>query len=559
MPTIRRKVLAFEQLESRQMLDGNVTAAQVGNTLYVTGSGIDNAVLITTSAPNVIKVMGVNTIGAGSTAAPTHINGAASASFQSVANLSINFGTPGANFGADSLVLSKLNLGGSVHITAGNGNTFIGIGDFDNSTQQVDAAANSYLGAVSLAAGLTVNMGSGTNTILTNHAVFRSATGQSLTITSGSGQNTYAFHNSAIQGAATFADTGSVNLTFDNTTAGQVTDTSGSGNSTFTFTHSSIVWYGTSITTSGGNDAANFNWFTGGSLSLALGSGTDQVTATNCAITDFTNITGGQGADTVSLSGYKTGSLNVNLGSEANTLSLTWVTIVNAAALTAGTGTEADIVMLTHVTAGSLAMNTGAGDDQVVLKTVSVNKGTSIDTGAGDDLVAIDGFSAAELQLTLESGHDYAFFEYAWVGGTATIDGGDGVNEFANIAGNTFGNLVKTSMYGFYVLPSTDSDPLYSGGSVLNDGHTFQLFGSSGNLLFIGPAAQITTDNVLFTYGVITSYGNNTFALRGSAGTLTVGSSNFTVWVNSPPGSGSAGGNYVANVDVQAPTVSAVS
>ncbi|HZZ30012.1 MAG TPA: hypothetical protein VFE46_18595 [Pirellulales bacterium] len=113
------------------MLDGNVTVAQVGNTLYVTGSGLDNAVLITNSSPSVIKVIGLNSFGAGSTAVPTHINGAASASFASVANLVINFGTPGANFGSDALVLSKLALGGSVHITAGNGNTFIGIGDFD--------------------------------------------------------------------------------------------------------------------------------------------------------------------------------------------------------------------------------------------------------------------------------------------------------------------------------------------------------------------------------------------------------------------------------------------
>src|SRR5262245_34354817 len=155
-----KKTFTFEGLERRQMLAGDLVANLANGILTLSGDNSDNAVVITNNSPEVIELIGLARSGESTT-----INGKSSVLFQGVTNIVVNFtqGRTGVNTGNDAVVITGLELDGSVSIHTGNGDDFIGVGNFDNSEMRVDPAVDTLLMNVTLGKGLFIEMEGGHN------------------------------------------------------------------------------------------------------------------------------------------------------------------------------------------------------------------------------------------------------------------------------------------------------------------------------------------------------------------------------------------------------------
>jgi hypothetical protein len=206
-----RRRLRAESLEDRQMMAGDVTATQNGQSLTLTGGVDDNGIVITGLAGQ-IQVTGLEQGGSTTTVNSNH-----RATFTDIRQIVIDL-----DDGDDVLVITNANLAGSVSgrarvgtpgipisgLTAGNGaiNTIsvqmgdgddiIGLGQFDNKTDFFDPFTQEYLPLVddavdpllkplTLSRNLTIDMGDDDN-ILRASAV---TIGGSLSITQGIGDD----------------------------------------------------------------------------------------------------------------------------------------------------------------------------------------------------------------------------------------------------------------------------------------------------------------------------------------------------------------------------------
>jgi hypothetical protein len=398
-----------------------------------------------------VEIVGLNTPGT-STSLPTRINGGASKNYQGITSIvfNLNGGTTGLNTGDDVIVITKLALTGGVTINTGDGDNFYGIGDFDNSGNHADAAANTYLGAVTLGGGLVVNMGNGTDLLLANHATFNGSAGQNLAINAGNAHTILSFENTAVSHLAAFnvsMDSGSLDLTLDHFSANYLTVNCSIGNDSISLGDNTHVNFAIIMSLNYGDDIVDFDHVTAGSVYLALGQGANQFTGTSDQITGATTILSGAQSDTVTLTDYSTNSLSTALAGGGNTLSLTNVIITNAAMLGGGIGVTAiaNTVTLDHVTAGSLNITSGLGNDAVSLTSVTVAKAFNIDTGAGNDTVTIDGLQASSFWGMFETGADVVSIANSTITGNAMFGGGMGSDTFNDNGGNTFNPLNKVN------------------------------------------------------------------------------------------------------------------
>jgi hypothetical protein len=119
--TISNRKLSFQQLEDRQLMAGNVTAAMSGASLTLTGDSKDNAVLIYQPSNAVSKYLVEGEAG-------TKINGKNSQTFTVNGNISVNF-----KDGNDTLNVGQANPGaftilpGSLNVVLGGGNNSFGM------------------------------------------------------------------------------------------------------------------------------------------------------------------------------------------------------------------------------------------------------------------------------------------------------------------------------------------------------------------------------------------------------------------------------------------------
>jgi hypothetical protein len=448
-----RKTFKFEALESRRLLDGNISTSKSDNnhTLTLMGDLGDNAVAVISTSTNVIEVIGLNTFVTGETTPfPTTINGHASQIFSNITRLVFNFneGQTGINTGNDQIVLTDLTLTGKVTIHSGDGNNFFGIGDFNNADNTVDLTDSPVTitpSAVSFGHGLVMTMGGGTDAVRANDVTLGGTATKNLTITGGEGDSTLTFDNTTVTHQASFTDGAQLALTLNNFTAGSLTDKDGSGNDSINITGDSTITHAITMNTGIGNDFVNFTGLHAGSVDLLLGAGADQFTGDNDVITNSSIINGGADNDTVTLDNYTTGSLEVDIGLGANTVSLTEVTVTNAAKIVGDDGTAANSITVDTLTAKSFSMTGGAGDDTISLDGVTVTKAATIDTGAGSDNLTFDGFSSKSLRVTMDSGADTVSVENVTVTDKAFFGGGSGDDTFTNVSGNTFGTLTKSN------------------------------------------------------------------------------------------------------------------
>ncbi len=162
--------LDFDDLESRVMLAGDVTAVLDGGTLTITGDGEGNALRLDQVGDTVV-VSGLFDAGNVNPASNTTINGLTSAElFQGVTNLVVNLG------GGDDILLlgqdSFLELDGDLNIDMSTGNDIVVIGTGNNNGEKGDngdyvALLDEYQsgGFVNVGGEANISLGSGDDTL----------------------------------------------------------------------------------------------------------------------------------------------------------------------------------------------------------------------------------------------------------------------------------------------------------------------------------------------------------------------------------------------------------
>ncbi len=155
--------------------------------------------------------------------------------------------------------------------------------------------------------------------------------------------------------------------------------------------------------------------------------------------------------------------------------------MAGAASIGCGLGTTnaADMVTIDHLSAASINMTAGSGDDSLSLTGITVTGAFNIDTGAGDDNVTIDGLSAASLWGMFQSGGDVVSVGNAAITGNAMFGGGPGNDTFNDNGDNTYGTLNKVNFEANNPQPAS---PASDGGGAITVSGNSTLSGAGGTL-----------------------------------------------------------------------------
>lgn len=388
-------VPAFESLESRTLLTGNLTAKLAGSTLKITGDGGNHEIRIVGSAEGELTLTGVN-----NTAINTVNN--ASENFSNVKNISIDFGG-----GHCTVTFITTEITGKLTVKAEGGNDKIHFGEFND-------GQNSFGKFTSL-------LGSGNNSVNVDGDDELSIPG-TVKIVNGNGNNSVDLDPDELLelGKTTIiGGTGSdfVDLGDTVVNAKSIKVQSSSGDNDF-FLDGNVTVNG-KITVTGGDGSDNFEPGDGGgnnlqvskSIKLDLGNGLNfvEIEQTNAVIQGAITMIGGSGKDTF------------------------------------------DIDSLDIVFNGAVSLKTGAGDDDIILSNVQFNAPLTIETGDGEDSVNIesndnDGFAsqfAAPVKISLGNDNDeieigFDADDFIQTLASFTIDGGAGTNTFTDSGTNDF-------------------------------------------------------------------------------------------------------------------------
>jgi hypothetical protein len=478
------KRLSFEALETRRMLDGNVAANFTGGVLTLTGDSASNGVEIFNTSADVVEVLGLNQgtpTTVGGTSPPTTIATAPSQLFQHVVSIVLDFnnGQTGVNQGDDAIVLTKLQLTGSVSIGLGTGSDIVALGNFDNSGGLVDSAVDATQGSVEFDKGLTIDLQGGTNTLVAKDVTLNGKSGPNLTIT-GAGVDSLSLDNVAVNHAIAITDTGSTTINMTQVHCNNMTASLGIGNDSVAIDHTS-VGHTLSINTGDGDDTVSLDNVAAKSLQLDGGAGNNHLTVTNAEVLQDTTIKGGDGDDSVTINTLTTGPLSIKLGGGDDHLSMSGVTsktteihggpgadtisasddhatlfkvfggdgadqitldsIVASKGLSVDAGGGPDAVSLSNLTARSLLVQFSSGANTLSIDTATIAKKAVIMGGSGDDAVTVDALHAATLSALLGRGNDAISLANTTITGKAKLRGGAGSNTYTDAMGNTFGKL----------------------------------------------------------------------------------------------------------------------
>jgi hypothetical protein len=471
------KTLRFEALETRRMLDGNVTANFTGGVLTLHGDSTSNAVEVFNTSADVVEVLGLS-----QASLPTTVGGAPSQLFQHVVSIVLDFnnGQTGVNQGDDAIVLTKLHLTGSASIGLGTGNDIVALGNFDNTGGLVDSAVDGTQGAVTIENGLAIDLQGGDNTVAAKDVTLDGPAGPNLTIT-GAGNDDISLNHVAVNHAIAVTETGSTTFNMTQGLCNSFRMSLGIGNDSVSIDHTT-VGHTLSIKADVGDDSVSLDNIGADSLKLDLGAGTNQLTVTHAAITHDAIIKGGTGNDTVTLDTDTTRPLTIMLGDGDDSLSMTGVTsktaeihggtgadtisatndhatlfkvfagdgadqvtldsIVSSKGLSVDAGPGPDAVSLSNLTARSLLIQFGSGANTLSIDTATIAKKALIMGGSGNDAVTVDGLHAARLSALLGRGDDTISLENTTITGKAKLRGGPGSDTYTDASGNTFGKLV---------------------------------------------------------------------------------------------------------------------
>jgi len=431
----RRRRLAFEGLERRQLLAGNVSAGlDINGNLVLTGDLEDNHVLVRHGQFGTLLVTGGRSV-AGDSSTVTRINGQTTAlSFNTTGGLVLDM-----DAGNDRVMLTDVGIVGNVTGSLGQGNDQL-------------ALQSSSEGPLSF----TLNNG--------NEPDYDNvSTSGLLSVGGNDGNDTLVMFDAIIGG----------NLTF---VGGNGSDLFNSGG---TDTDDNAIGGSVQLTPGAGNDSINvFRLSVGGNFRVDDGSAATQ---TNVRMTNLRanldilmnlsirkdvvvlrgesssvrfqarNITinTGDGWDSVEVRNGTMQNLTVstgdgNEGSTSNPgIRLTFLGI--GTALLVDTGFGSDHAFLGNITADSLQVDTQGGADKVVANNMNVDDAV-YSTFDGDDFVGLHESTYENLDVFLGDDDDILQVRNLTTTRDTLFNGGLGFNTYQDQGGNSLKSLTRTNI-----------------------------------------------------------------------------------------------------------------
>lgn len=316
------RLLALENLESRQVLAGNVLASVVGGSLIIEGDAADNGVLLRAAADGGVEVVGTATAGGATT-----INGS-----------------------IDPFVATTIKVGTSIDLGAGNDTLAI------SKDATVDAAVSALVAAAaagtnvsaaaSLQAGSQLNLGKTVSVRLGDGddvALINVKTQLVLSVDGGVGNDVIGVQGSSVGklriAADPLSDVGgndTVQISGGTSVRTSVSITTGAGDDTVHVGGGSSLGNHLLVLTGAGNDkvnlgaAADSRLNVKGHVTLDTGAGDDVVALTNLANRAHLNVITGAGNDTLGITASSLDKLMASLGDGDDTVNLTASTLKKA-------------------------------------------------------------------------------------------------------------------------------------------------------------------------------------------------------------------------------------
>jgi hypothetical protein len=323
------KRLGLEQLETRNLMAGNVMVNANSQVLEIVGDAAANSIAVTFNAQtNKFEVHGLAT-----TDGNTTING-----------FNTSLGGNTQSFANVKHVRVRLNAGDD-QVTLGT-------------------AANPN---VDINGWLNIQMGAGNDTVIAGQA--GNAPG---------GVDPLALSVDVASHVAVYTDIGNDVVKMANFhTDGNLTVNTGAGDDKF--------FMPTAFIPTGGTAATNFPVAVDGNFGLQTGAGNDEVVIANLTASGDLRIRDTSGISAIDLrSSYAGRTVEVQTGAQADEILLDGVT---SRFVTVNTGSGNDIATLRHVNARRLGVSLQAGNDKLTLGSVDVSQYTLLDGGAGNDLL----------------------------------------------------------------------------------------------------------------------------------------------------------------------------
>ena len=404
------------------MLAGDVTAVLDGGALVVTGDNLANNIVITTG-PEAGEV----TISGGKIAAQadseTTVNGSVNpvtlAGFSGEIHLD-------AQGGDDQVLVTNLRMEGSLEALLGEGDDTLSIqsnGPNDTDVVLNDGSSVAF-GPARMGVFVSVNGGDGNDT---------------LAIRNVKANGFLAFSGEA--GNDTFVQVGAVAA---NNRLGGLTLNMGGGADNVSVQRVRVLGNLIVDDDSGGNARVRIdNATVYGDATIATPDGSDQITLgtadqASAFVANRLVVSANRGYDQIKLDNVDTQELVIYAGTGNNTISLTHVSADESLTISAGDG--ADNVSLTAVVTDLLVMRTWRGNDKIVLDRVSAID-AFFDLFDGADELVIDDSIFSQITALFGVDDDELTFGELTVVGTATFNGGDGINTSTNLGGNSIGRL----------------------------------------------------------------------------------------------------------------------
>lgn len=321
----RMKHLAFERLEDRTLMAGNVTAVVDRGYLNITGDDLGNSIVVeATATAGVYRIYGLPAAGS-----PTKINNvdmSTPGTFVEVSgvkqgvNIQLKGGDDELKFG--SAAETSIAFPRWLKIDAGTGNDTVELGRAGN-----DSTLDPVAIAVDVRTDLTIRMGDGNDQLSMANTVVR----KSALICMGKGDDQLQFP--------------------------------------------------TTFTPAGETEEEAFPVHVGRSLTLRLGDGNDQLNASNLRVGRDLAITGGKGDKQISLSDSKVDNkLKITTGKGIDVIALDEVM---AYSLGMNTNGGADDVTIRRNRFKRLDLDLGASNDKLTTGHNEVTQFTKLDGGIG--------------------------------------------------------------------------------------------------------------------------------------------------------------------------------
>lgn len=418
-----RRHLFLECLEDRQLLAGNVSVALDAGALVVTGDDVGNNLVIS-AGPNAGEVTVSGGKIAGQAASETTVNGSLVPVTLPGFGGEIRLQLQG---GDDQVLITNLRMEGSLDAKLGDGDDILSIqSNGPNDT------------------GIVLNDGS-------SIAFGPARTGVFVGVDGGAGNDTLAIRNLKANGYLAFTggagDDNFVQVGKNaalNRLGGSLTLNMGGGADDISIQRLSIPGELIVNDDSGGKAHVQIDSVTvSGNATINTPNSTDDITLgtadiASAFVANRLAITANAGYDQIKLQNVAVEELIIHGGLGNNTVSLTHVSANGSLTITGNDG--ADNITLNAVFTDLLAVRTWRGDDKITVNQVAAAD-AFFDLFDGADELVIDDSIFSRLTATFGFDDDKLTFGDLTVIGTATFDGGDGLNTSTNLGGNSIGRL----------------------------------------------------------------------------------------------------------------------